>query len=47
MFAVYARKYKPTSVAPPAFVAVVPVKGDANALAGIGIVGPGWKTFFD
>ena len=45
MFAVYARKYEPTSVATPAFVAAPTVKVDPNALAGIGIVGPGWKKF--
>lgn len=47
MFTVYARKSEPTLIVPPAFVAAVPVKADANALAGIGIVGRGWKKFTD
>jgi len=47
MFAVYARKCEPTLIVPPAFVAPTPAKPDPNALAGIGIVGPGWKKFPD
>jgi hypothetical protein len=47
MWAVYAPKNEPTLIVSPAFVAAAPVRPDPNALAGIGIVGRGWKTFPD
>jgi hypothetical protein len=47
MFAVYARKCEPTLVAPTAFVPAAAAKADPFALAGIGIVGPGWKKYPD
>ena len=47
MWAVYAPSSEPTSIVPPALVAAAPAKPDPNALAGIGIVGRGWKKFPD
>lgn len=46
LFAVYAISSEPTLIVAPAFVAA-PVKLDPSALAGIGIVGRGWKTIPD